>query len=130
MMRDLALRSGARIDYNCNVVDVNVDEASVLLEGGERIHADMVIGADGTTSLVRKVVAGEEAIEKGPYTTYRRVLPYLCIKVQSPASLILCLKLHCACKNYARRSKVILSRKRWHGKCSVRLNSQASKLFM
>lgn len=71
MIRELVLRSGVRIEYNRAVVDVDVEGPSVLLKDGELIEADMIVGADGTYSLVReKVVGYKERHSVGPYSTY------------------------------------------------------------
>lgn len=71
MIRELVLRSGVKIEYNRTVVDVDVEEPYVLLKSGELIKADMLVGADGTHSLVReKVVGYKEKHSIGPYNTY------------------------------------------------------------
>ena len=43
-----ARRLGARIRLDCDVVTVNCDEPYVVLSTGEKIVADVIIGADGT----------------------------------------------------------------------------------
>lgn len=72
MIRELATRSGVQIDYDVSVVDVDVSAPSVLLNDGERLRADMVVGADGRFSLTRERLVGrKEKHSIGPYTTYR-----------------------------------------------------------
>ncbi|KAI0683882.1 FAD/NAD(P)-binding domain-containing protein [Cytidiella melzeri] len=58
----LAASAGARIDFGAQVTKVTPGSPrpSVTLASGEVITADIVIGADGPRSLVRKVVVGEE----------------------------------------------------------------------
>ncbi|KAL5498513.1 hypothetical protein ACEPAH_1866 [Sanghuangporus vaninii] len=76
MIRDLVLRSGVKIDYNMTVVDVDVDAPSVLLESGETIHADLIVGADGSHSLVRqKLVGHKEKQEVGFQTAQFFLIP-------------------------------------------------------
>lgn len=60
MIRGLVIRSGVKIDYNTAVLDVDVDEPSVLLEGGKKIQADLIVGADGTEGIVREKVVGSK----------------------------------------------------------------------
>ncbi|KAI0692644.1 FAD/NAD(P)-binding domain-containing protein [Cytidiella melzeri] len=62
MVHRLAVASGAKVDFGATVVEVTPGEPrpSVTLASGEVITADIVIGADGPRSLVRKVVLGEE----------------------------------------------------------------------
>ncbi|KAJ3535313.1 hypothetical protein NM208_g7183 [Fusarium decemcellulare] len=58
------------------VVAVDCYEGVVTLESGERIHGDVIIGADGIHSVVRTVVLGEEksALPTGT-SAYRLLLP-------------------------------------------------------
>lgn len=51
MLADEAIRLGAEIRFGANVVHVECTEAPfVRLEGGEKIYADLVVGADGKYS--------------------------------------------------------------------------------
>ncbi|KAJ7472353.1 hypothetical protein B0H11DRAFT_2038711 [Mycena galericulata] len=60
MLLGLATREGVEFRYNSTVESVDCDNVSVTLEGGERLYADLVVGADGPNSLVRTEVVGEE----------------------------------------------------------------------
>ena len=71
MIHELAVASGVRIDYNCTVVDVDLSEPSVLLESGERLRGDMIVGADGPYSIVRERIVGRKENHKsGPFSAY------------------------------------------------------------
>ena len=68
---DLTEASGVRIDFDANVVDVDLAKPCVVLASGERIFTDMVVGADGYQSIVRERMVGErEEPRIGPYTGY------------------------------------------------------------
>jgi salicylate hydroxylase len=56
MLHDLASREGVEIRHNTNVVYANPDGSSVRLDTGETIWADLVIVADGFSSLIRSQV--------------------------------------------------------------------------
>lgn len=80
MLHKLAVKAGARVDFNTEVVAVTQGSEqkpnpSVTLANGEVIHADILIGADGSKSLVREVVSGEvDDAKPGPMTTYSGVV--------------------------------------------------------
>lgn len=63
MLFELAIQEGVRIRYNSKVVHVDSETVSVALEDGERITSDVVIGADGFSSLVRTTVIGRKVPE-------------------------------------------------------------------
>ncbi|KAF9465928.1 hypothetical protein BDZ94DRAFT_1252593 [Collybia nuda] len=63
MLHEHAIQEGVQIRYNSKVVHVDSEAVSVLLEDGERITSDVVIGADGFSSLVRTAVIGKEVPE-------------------------------------------------------------------
>ncbi|KAJ7489334.1 hypothetical protein FB451DRAFT_1224554 [Mycena latifolia] len=60
MLLGLATREGVEFRYNATVAAVESDSVSVTLATGERLYADLVVGADGPASLVRTEVIGEE----------------------------------------------------------------------
>ena len=67
ILHDLNVKSGVRIDYGVEIVDVNLEKPYVTLESGEQICGDIVVGADGPRSIVRRKMDGAE-IREGPYT--------------------------------------------------------------
>ncbi|VDC02943.1 unnamed protein product [Peniophora sp. CBMAI 1063] len=73
---DYAREIGVRIRTGCDVVeyweDNEHDKAGVVLEGGERLVADVVIGADGVHSRARNLILGydDKPISSG-YAIYR-----------------------------------------------------------
>ena len=83
MLYELCINSGVEISNNSPVVDVDLARPSVLLQTGEWLAADIVIGADGPYSLVRERIVGrKEHHRAGPFTGYSSVpllfssLPY------------------------------------------------------
>ena len=73
MVHDIAVQAGARIRYNTKVVDIDVSAPHVILEGGERIKGDLIIGADGGQSFVREKLFGEDEFQVGPSNGYKYV---------------------------------------------------------
>jgi 2-polyprenyl-6-methoxyphenol hydroxylase-like FAD-dependent oxidoreductase len=63
-----AVRLGARC------VAVEPETATVELAGGERLSADMLIGADGLRSLVRSTIAGSAEPRFSGYTAWRAIM--------------------------------------------------------
>ena len=47
---------GAQVRYGARVASVDAAAGAVVLEDGERLEADVVVGADGVRSLVRRAV--------------------------------------------------------------------------
>ncbi|KAI0339732.1 FAD/NAD(P)-binding domain-containing protein [Trametopsis cervina] len=81
LVYDLATSAGARVDFDVRVTRVTPGQPrpSVTLESGEVISADIIVGADGPTSIVREVVIGEDeevgvARPEG-YTVFGAVVP-------------------------------------------------------
>ncbi|KLP18547.1 salicylate 1-monooxygenase [Fusarium fujikuroi] len=60
----------------CQVASVDCDEGIVTLDSGEKIHGDLIIGADGIHSVVRTAVVGEKrnALPTGT-SAYRMLIP-------------------------------------------------------
>lgn len=72
MIYDHAVASGVKVTFGVNVVDADLSEPSVLLSTGEKLRADMIIGADGVTSIVRRKLIGEsQELRIGPCTGYK-----------------------------------------------------------
>lgn len=47
MLLDEARRLGAGIRFDCDVSTVDFESPFVVLSDGERVHADVIVGADG-----------------------------------------------------------------------------------
>jgi salicylate hydroxylase len=58
-----SLELGADINVNSRVVDIDFEQGIVLLQNGESIQGDLVVGADGLHSLCRKKLFKDEAPE-------------------------------------------------------------------
>ncbi|TFK49266.1 FAD/NAD(P)-binding domain-containing protein [Heliocybe sulcata] len=61
-LHDLAIEAGATIRYGCEVVSIDPYRVSATLSSGETIRADLMIGADGLSSLVRRSVVGRTSL--------------------------------------------------------------------
>ncbi|KAL5514192.1 hypothetical protein ACEPAG_2280 [Sanghuangporus baumii] len=76
IIHDITVASGVQIEYNCEVVDVDVEEREVKLASGEILSADLIVGADGATSTVReRMVRRQENHKAGPFTGYTYTIP-------------------------------------------------------
>lgn len=73
MVQNIAIQAGARVRYNAKVVDIDVSAPHVVLEGGERIKGDIIIGADGGESFVREKLFGKDEFQVGPSNGYKCV---------------------------------------------------------
>lgn len=56
MIFDLAKREGVVFQYNSRVVDADSASGYVELHTGERLYADVIVGADGYDSILRPLV--------------------------------------------------------------------------
>ncbi|THH08944.1 hypothetical protein EW145_g2362 [Phellinidium pouzarii] len=73
MLYKHAVNAGARFSFSSRVININPAAASVTLSNGEEICGDIIVGADGDTSIVRPILFGEtnsEVERSGIYTTY------------------------------------------------------------
>ncbi|EYB32844.1 hypothetical protein FG05_03729 [Fusarium graminearum] len=72
------LTQGKPVDIRtgCQVASIDCDEGVVTLDSGEKVHGDVIIGADGIHSVVRTAVVGEkrEALPTGT-SAYRMLIP-------------------------------------------------------
>jgi 2-polyprenyl-6-methoxyphenol hydroxylase-like FAD-dependent oxidoreductase len=50
----------ATLNIRSRVVDVNPHEGTVTLESGEKVHGDVIVGADGVHSKTRTLIPGAE----------------------------------------------------------------------
>lgn len=71
MLHKLASNAGAQISYGCRVISVDPELPCVTTSTGEEIRADLIVGADGDRSIVRKILEedDEEEDEKS-YTSH------------------------------------------------------------
>ena len=58
VLYDAAVQHGAQIRHRAKVVDIDVKHREVILESGERINGDVIVGADGEAGVARKVFLG------------------------------------------------------------------------
>ena len=65
-LRDRAVAFGAKVRTSAKVVEVRPDETrpSVVLESGEVLEADVLVGADGITGITRKCLLGDDEPEE------------------------------------------------------------------
>ncbi|RDB26714.1 3-hydroxybenzoate 6-hydroxylase 1 [Hypsizygus marmoreus] len=63
MLFEQAAQEGVQLRFNSNVTYVDSEAVFVTLESGEQIDSDVVIGADGFSSLVRTSVIGKKVAE-------------------------------------------------------------------
>jgi salicylate hydroxylase len=66
------VRLGARVER----VEQGADRAVALLEGGERVAADVVVAADGLRSALRQQLVGADEPEFSGTVVYRGIAPY------------------------------------------------------
>ncbi|RPD64462.1 FAD/NAD(P)-binding domain-containing protein [Lentinus tigrinus ALCF2SS1-7] len=80
LLYKLATDAGAKVDFHAQVIAVqqgsdDLPNPSVTLASGEVLYADILIGADGSKSLVRDIVLEEEdAPQSGGLTVYTGVV--------------------------------------------------------
>ena len=62
ILEDFATKSGAKIDFNTTVTQIDQDDkgTTVHLSNGETDRADLLIAADGVYSKIRQKIFGEE----------------------------------------------------------------------
>ncbi|KAH7312712.1 FAD binding domain-containing protein [Stachybotrys elegans] len=58
VMVSAAEACGVTIRLGCNVTDVRLEDATVILSDGEYVSGDVILGADGERSYCRSVLAG------------------------------------------------------------------------
>ena len=68
MLYETAVKDGAKIRCKAKVVsaDLNEERPSITLEDGEKVEADIIVGADGVSSISRSLmIAHDEAHPTG-----------------------------------------------------------------
>ena len=63
------------IGSRCTDLEQNADGVTLLLENGEPIHGDLLIGADGVHSRIRRVLFGEGRATFTGFMAWRAVVP-------------------------------------------------------
>ena len=68
---------GVQLRTACEVVGYEQSETSIsaMLRSGERVSGDLLVGADGLHSAMRKQLIGDGAPRMEGHTTYRSVIP-------------------------------------------------------
>lgn len=76
-LADAAKENGAAIVFNANCVRIDVERPAVILEDGRELTADLIVGADGIRSAVRKSIPALADIEILPHLehAYRCTVP-------------------------------------------------------
>ncbi|KAF7179640.1 hypothetical protein CNMCM7691_008689 [Aspergillus felis] len=74
--------SPAQIVFNTNVIDIDPEKATVTLEDGSVVKADVVIVADGVHSRLRRRIVGNDSYQakKNGLTCYRIAAPAEAVK--------------------------------------------------
>ena len=72
MLFDLVVQADIAVRFGCRIAAVHPNTSSVVLENGEELQADIIVGADGDCSVVRPVLfSGRKEVEQdGNLTTY------------------------------------------------------------
>ncbi|KZV82961.1 FAD/NAD(P)-binding domain-containing protein [Exidia glandulosa HHB12029] len=60
ILYDLATSVGVRVSFSSKVVGVDLDGPCIILENGDIIDADLLVGADGSKGPLRRVVLQQE----------------------------------------------------------------------
>jgi salicylate hydroxylase len=64
MMYNVAVCQGATVRLNTTAVAVDPGRRAVTLDSGEVLTADVIIGADGVSGLVRPLLLAEQDIQE------------------------------------------------------------------
>jgi salicylate hydroxylase len=71
MLYNLAVSAGVTVSFNALVTSVSVDQSTkipqVRLASGEVLNADVIVGADGSSSVTRQAVTGstDDGVDSG-----------------------------------------------------------------
>ena len=64
LLYDIATELGADIRFGCHVSQLGADGRSIILESGETLSADIVVGAESVQGLCRSAIVPNDAEEK------------------------------------------------------------------
>ncbi|KAJ4152089.1 hypothetical protein NW765_017598 [Fusarium oxysporum] len=56
-----AKEAGAELRLNCEMDTINFEDSSIRLVGGEKLNADVIVGADGLWSRARNLLIGRDS---------------------------------------------------------------------
>lgn len=70
----LASDAGVQFSFDSEVVTLHPHDSSVILSSGEIVYGDIIVGADGSRSIVRRYLNPCEE-EEGPYSCLMFVVP-------------------------------------------------------
>ena len=73
MLYETAVKCGAKIRCNAKAVsaDLNEDRPFVILDCGEKIEADVIVGADGMGSISRSLMIEHDDAQSTEMTMYK-----------------------------------------------------------
>ncbi|KAJ6525963.1 hypothetical protein B0H19DRAFT_1197546 [Mycena capillaripes] len=78
MMYDVAVSQGATIHLDTTVVTIDPERHTISLDSGETLRADVIVGADGVSGLVRPLLLAEQDIQEAPepsWCMYSAIIP-------------------------------------------------------
>lgn len=67
VLYDAAIAAGAEVRAGVTVVSVSGDGPHVTLTTGETLLADVIVGADGRSSVVQQAIVGKDVLSATPY---------------------------------------------------------------
>ncbi|KAG1834961.1 hypothetical protein DFJ58DRAFT_868483 [Suillus subalutaceus] len=67
VLYDTAIAAGAEVRAGTTVVSVSGDGPRVKLTTGETLLADVIVGADGHSSVVQQAIVGKDVLDAAPY---------------------------------------------------------------
>ena len=73
VLYETAVKDGAKVRCNAKVVsaDLTKERPSVTLESGEKIEADVIIGADGVNSVSRSLMIEHDEVRPTGMVMYK-----------------------------------------------------------
>lgn len=77
VLYDAAIAAGAEVRAGTSVASVSGDSPHVKLTTGETLLADVIVGADGRSSIVQRAIIGKDVFDAAPYQSlfYNTTVP-------------------------------------------------------
>ncbi|KAG1852791.1 hypothetical protein DFJ58DRAFT_790611 [Suillus subalutaceus] len=77
VLYDAAIAAGAEVRAGTKVASVSGDGPHVTLTSGETLLADVIVGADGRSSVVQQAIVGKDVFDGAPYQSlfYNTTVP-------------------------------------------------------